>query len=96
MELSFVTGSGIRRVFINGRKVSIVSAELGFQPLEFDLDMLEDAKTKDIMKKQKFTKQDLETLKDLAKLGSEDAIAKDITKDFQAKGWRLIKKSGTN
>ncbi len=92
MELSFIMGSGIRRVFIDGRKITIVSAELGFQPLEFNLDELSSEKTKKAMSKQKLSAEEKKTLRQLAKLGSEEDIAKDIIKDFQKQGWRCVKK----
>ncbi len=96
MELSFVMGSGIRRVFIDERKVTIVSAELGFHPLEFNLDELDKPKTKKAMRKQKLSAEEVRTLRALSKLGSEEAMAKDIIKDFQKQGWRCVKRDGTS
>ncbi len=92
MELVFITGSSIRKVFINDRKVSLISAELGFTPLEIDLDKLNEFEDK--IKKIKMSKEDIKTIKDLAKLGSEKEIAKDIIKDFQKSGWRCTKRNG--
>ena len=40
----------------------------------------------------KMSKADRKVMKELSTLGTEEEIARDITKDFQKTGWRLIKK----
>ena len=92
MKLTFVIGGAIRRVHINGRVISLESAELSYMPFSFDLDKLDTKETKEKMSKMKMSNEDIKTLKELHKLGSEDAIAKDIIKDFQKTGWRLVKR----
>jgi len=87
MELVFITGSALRRVFIKGRRITLLTAETGFQPLQIDLDKL-DQKDLDKMK------MDNEFINELKELRSEEDIAIDIIKDFKKTGWRLLKKSG--
>lgn len=86
IKLSFVRGSALRRVFINGRKVSLLTGELGNTPLTIDLDKLDEQK-----EKIKETKMDKKELEKLAKLKTEEEIAKDVTKDFRRSGWRAIR-----
>jgi hypothetical protein len=88
-ELVFVRGSSIRRVFINGRTISFMTAELGNAPLTIDLNKLEEEETKKTIKKAKIDK---ETLKELSLLQTEKDIIKDVTIDFQRTGWRLFKR----
>ena len=86
IKLSFVRGSALRRVFINGRKVSLLTGELGNTPLTIDLDKLDEQKDK--IKEMNMDKKELEKL---VKLKTEEEIAKDITKDFRISGWRSIR-----
>jgi len=90
IELAFVTGGALRKVIIKDRKLSILSAELGFQPLTLDLDKLENKQNRKKMNKMKLNDEDRKTIEELANLGSENEIAKDIIKDFQKTGWRLV------
>ncbi len=69
--------------------ISILSPETGFNPISMDLDKLE-SKKKSI--KEKMGKEGLELLKEIANLETEEEMARDLTKDFQRSGWRLIKK----
>lgn len=91
INLTFVTGAGLRRVSIDGRIIKFLSGETGFQPIEFDLDKIlsKDKSTLKAMKKVKLTKQDMKHLKELSLLRNEDDMADDIIKDFQKTGWRL-------
>ena len=79
-------GGNMKRVFINGRKVSLMAAELGNAPLEIDLDKLEE--NKDNLEKMKVDKQ---MLKELSQLETEEDMVRDIVKDFQSTGWRRVK-----
>lgn len=88
-ELSFVQGSRLRRVFVNGRKISLLSSENSFIPLEINLEKLDEPETK---KKLKQSKVDKETIKELSLLNTSEDIEGDIMKDFRQLGWRLIKK----
>jgi len=92
IELSFATGSGIRKVIIKDRKLSLITAELGFTPFTLDLDKLESKQNQKKMEKMKLTNEDKKTMQELAKLGNEKEIAKDIISDFQKSGWRLVKR----
>ncbi|KKN59024.1 hypothetical protein LCGC14_0545790 [marine sediment metagenome] len=85
-QISFTRGAALRRVFINGRVISFLAAELNNVPLKIDLDKLEEQKDK--IKKMKIDK---ETLEELAKLRTEKEIALDITNDFKKSGWRKIR-----
>lgn len=92
IELTFITGGAIRKVVIQDRNISLLSAELGFMPFTIDLDKIDDENNKKKIKEMKLSEEEEEEMKELAKLGTEEEIAKDITKDFQAKGWRMVKR----
>lgn len=92
IKLNFITGGAIRRVFINGRKISLISAELGFTPIEIDLDKLDEEETKEKMSSMKLDNTDLY---EISKLKTEEEIAMDIKKDFQKSGWRLVHRDGS-
>ena len=79
-------GAALRKVIINKKRISFLGAELNFVPLVIELDNLEK------VDKTKLSKEDLKTIKKLAKLGSEVQIAKDIIEDFKQTGWNLIGK----
>lgn len=90
LRLDFLRGGAIRKVFINGRKISFIAAELGFQPFEIDLSTLD--KKGDELKKMKMNKEELDLIQSLSLLGDEDAIAQDIIKDFKKTGWKYIER----
>ncbi len=90
LRLDFLRGGAIRKVFVDGRKISFLAAELGFQPLEIDLGTLD--KKEDQLKKMKLNKKELDLIQQLSLLGNEDEIAKDIIKDFKKTGWRYIER----
>ncbi len=90
LRLDFLRGGAIRKVFVDGRKISFLTAELGFQPLEVDLSTLD--KKEEELKKMNLKGEDLNLIKQLSLLGNEDEIAKDIIKDFKKTGWRYIKR----
>lgn len=85
VELAFTRGSALRRVFIYGRTISFLTAELGYTPLKINLDKLDEEKDK--IKKMGLDKK---TLKQLSKLKTEEDLVKDVTKDFEKSGWRLV------
>ncbi len=85
IRLTFITGAGIRRVLIEGRKITFIVQELNNSPLVIDLDKLEEEETK---KKIDTMGIDKETIDILSSLKTEEAIAEDITIDFQRSGWR--------
>lgn len=84
-RLNFTRGAALRRVFINGRVISFLTAELGNTPLTIDLDKLD-------KQRSKIKKMDLDQkeMKQLSKFITEEDIAKDIVKDFEKSGWRLM------
>lgn len=86
IELVFFRGNGLRRVFIDGRKISFLTAELGFTPLTIDLDKLDQEKDK--IDKMKL---DAKTLEELSNLKTEKNLIRDVVKDFEKSGWRLRK-----
>lgn len=87
IKLSFAMGSSLRRAAIDGRIVSLASHETGFKPIKLDLDKLKKDK-----RFSKLNKEEKKLLEDCRKLNTEEEMAKDLIKDFQRSGWRLIKK----
>lgn len=85
-ELNFTRGAALRRVFIKGRVVSFMTGELGNTPLTIDLDKLDQEKDK-----IKRMKMDVNEMKELSKLKTEEDMAEDIINDFKKTGWTLIK-----
>jgi hypothetical protein len=90
MELVFITGSAIRRVFIKDRIITLLAAELSSKPLTINLEEIDAQREK--FKEMKLEERDIEMIEQLAKLGSEEEIAKDVIDDFQKTGWRLVKR----
>jgi hypothetical protein len=90
MELVFITGSAIRRVFIKDRIITLLAAELSSKPLTINLEEIDAQREK--FKEMKLEQRDIEMIEQLAKLGSEEEIAKDVIDDFQKTGWRLVKR----
>ena len=86
IELSFITGSALRKVHIDGRKIDMISQETGFVPMTIDLDKINDSEVK-----EKMGEDGVEFIKVISKLDTEQQMMDDIKKDFQATGWRLIK-----
>lgn len=86
IELSFIAGGNIRKVVIDKRKISLLTAETGWIPISMDLDRIDEKIEK------KMGKEGAKLLKEISSLNSEEEMARDITKDFQRTGWRLVKK----
>ena len=86
-KLSFVRGSSLRKVFIDGRKISLMAQETGFTPISMDLDKIDEKEIK-----KKMGKDGLKFIKEIALLNTEEEMAKDIIRDFQETGWRCIKR----
>ena len=91
IHLNFMVGGAIRKVVIEGRKISFLAAELNFVPLVIDLDKLDEEKEK--IEKMKMDK---EILKELSLLKTERQIANDIIMDWKKQGWRLVHQYGNN
>ncbi len=87
IQISFTRGAALRRVFINKRVISFLTAELNNVPLKIDLDKLDEQNEK--IEKMKMDK---EILKEISKLRTEKEIALDIIYDFEKSGWRRIKR----
>ncbi len=88
IQLSFTRGSALRRVFIDGRVISFLVAELNNVPLKIDLDKLDLKEMKDKIKKMKLDKK---LLRELSKLTTEEDLVNDVTKDFEISGWRRVR-----
>jgi len=65
----------------------LLTKETGYTPISINLDKLDEEKVKKM-------KLDEDFINELRKLKTEEQIAKDIIKDFQQTGWRLLKKNG--
>lgn len=87
ISLAFVRGGSLRRVFVSGRKITLMAQETGFTPISMNLDKLNNKKIK-----KQMGEEGLEFMKQVSKLKTEQAMAADITKDFQKDGWRCIKR----
>ncbi len=92
ISLVFITGSAIRRIYIKDRTVTLIAAETSGQPVTINLDEIDSQQDK--FKQMKLSEEDIVTIKELSKLGSENDMAKDIINDFQSTGWRLVKRIG--
>jgi len=90
IKLTFVIGGALRKVYINSRKMTFISAELNFEPIIIDLDKLDEIEDK--IKKLNLGQEDIDQIKELSLLNNEESMARDITKDFQRSGWRLTNK----
>lgn len=93
MELVFIRGGSIRRVFIKDRVISLVTPELNFTPFHIDLDRLDDPEMRERINKANLSSKEIEDLDKLAKLGNDKEISKDIIKDFQQSGWRKVRRN---
>ncbi len=89
IKISFVCGSALRKIVINGRVISMMAKETGFTPIIMDLDKL-DSNTQKKKITKKLGKDGLQVMKEIALLNTEEEMAKDITKDFQSTGWRKV------
>lgn len=81
--LSFVMGSKLRKITIDGRVVSMLSSEVNFLPFKIDLNKL----TQEDINKYKMDKKLMDELKELK---TEEEISQNITKEFRQSGWRKI------
>ncbi len=88
IRLIFVTGSALRKVMINGRIITMMSAETNFAPLKIDLNKIEKSRKL----KKKLGEESYQLLKEIASLKNEKDYARDIIEDFQRTGWRLVKR----
>ena len=83
IKLCLVGGSTIRKIFIDKRKITMLTPETGNKPITMDLDKINESDFKD-----KMTEEQFELMKEIAKLNTEQDNAVDIKKDFQSDGWR--------
>ena len=90
-ELIFITGGSIRKVFIDKKVITFLTAELNYAPMTIDLNKLDSPEMQEKIKNMKMKEEDVKLIKELASLNDEKEIIKDIKKDFQSKGWRLVK-----
>lgn len=94
IRLSFVCGSSLRKVVIDGRVISMMAKETGFAPIVMDLDKMDSKNQKRELTKN-LGKDGVKIMKEIALLNTEEEMAKDITKDFQRTGWRRISQDCT-
>lgn len=87
IKLFFVRGSTVRQVYIDSRKISFLSPEVGYKPIVMDLDKINEKDFRD-----KLSTEELELMQEVANLKTEEEMALDLKKDFQRTGWRLFKK----
>lgn len=87
IQLSFIRGSALRRVFIKDRTISLLTGELNNVPLKIDLDKLEEQKER--IEKMQF---DAKMLKELSRLQTEKEISLDVIDDFEKSGWKRVRR----
>lgn len=88
IKVGFLKGGVIRQVITEGRKVTIISPELNFEPVVFDLDKMD-------LNDPKFAKfKDL--VRSLHNLKTEEEIVEDFKKDWEPQGWELMKNVSNN
>ena len=85
IRLGFITGGSIRKVIIDERVVTMFTQETGFTPVTINLEEIDEKKVEEQM-----GKEGLEFIKEMQELETEEEIAKDIIRDFQTTGWRLV------
>lgn len=87
IRLAFGIGGALRQVTINKRIISLMTKETGYVPIQMDLDKMNEKSIK-----KQMGKDGLKFMKEISHLKNEEDMAKDIIKDFQETGWRLVKK----
>jgi len=90
IQIVFMRGGEIRKVFIDKRKVTFIIAELKFEPLVVDLNKMKEIEDK--REQYNLSVEDLKFLYELRELNDEEAMFKDLAKDFKQKGWRMVLK----
>jgi hypothetical protein len=81
-------GGEHRKVLIRGKTITFYSPELKYVPLIIDLDKMKDIE--DQREKYNLSIEDLKLLYELKKLNNEEAMLKDLVKDFKQSGWKLV------
>ena len=87
IHINFMRGGEIRRIIIDKRVITFYSAELKFVPLIIDLDKMKEIKDK--REKYNLSVEDLKLLYELKELNDEEAMFKDLVKDFKQSGWKM-------
>ncbi len=87
IRLTFAIGGNIRKVYIDKRVISMLTAETGFVPIKMDLDKLDMGKIK-----SKMGDEGIQLLNELSSLETEEEMARDVIKDFQLTGWRCVRR----
>ncbi len=88
IHVSFVRGSQLRKLMVDGKQIKLMSSETGFVPIDIDLTKI---KKKDV---QQIKNLDPKFWKEISELHNEKDRAKDIIKDFKRTGWRVFKQDG--
>lgn len=87
IELQFAKKGMIRKVFINDRKITMITPEMSYQPLELDINKaarFQDKRMTEMLAEVGIT--------DFTKYPDDKSIAEDIINDFKESSWRCIKK----
>ncbi len=84
ITLFFSRGSAIRRVFIDGRVITLLDAAVGNVPIIIDLDKIDEKQIKERM-----GEEGMKFIREIALLKTDEEIVQDIKRDFQSVGWRL-------
>ncbi len=87
IRLTFSIGGNLRKVYIDKRVISMLTAETGFTPIKMDLDKIDEAAMI-----KKMGKDGAKLIKELSLLNTEEEMAQDVIKDFQQTGWRCVKR----
>lgn len=90
IQIVFMRGGEMRKVFIDKKKVTFYSAELKFVPLVIDLNKMKEIEDK--REKYNLSVEDLKLLYELKELNDEEVMFKDLTKDFKQQGWKMVMK----
>lgn len=89
IELQFVKKGMMRKVFIRDRKITMITPEMNYQPLELDINKAARFQDENMTRLLKEIGMD-----NFEKYTDDNVIAKDIIDDFEKSKWRCIKGNG--
>ena len=95
MELSFIMAGEIMKYRITGKVIEMATKSTGYTYMEWDPLGRTAGDLARLRGKfgDEWLKEYRESMDKFSKMGSEDEIAKDLTKDLQKAGWRLVRKT---
>jgi hypothetical protein len=85
-DLKFTKKGQIRQVYIKDKVITMITPEMSYQPLIFNLDKINEIKNEKQLKTIREAGLD-----NLEKYKDENSIAIEIISEFDESGWRLIK-----